>query len=113
MNIDELTIGQAKELAGMFSNQKTESKHFFRIGENYFIRTVTNYYTGILVDVSDKEILLKNCSWIASTGRFSDAINEGVLDEVEPYQIESEVVIGRLAIIDACVWKHELPKDQK
>lgn len=50
-----------------------------------FVRTVTHYYTGRVVGVSDKAILLEDAAWIADTGRFADALRTGILSEVEPY----------------------------
>ncbi len=40
------------------------------------------------------------------------ALKTGVLDEVEPYP-EGLVVVGRGAIVDACVWPHALPREMK
>lgn len=83
----------------------------YQIGKNYFIRTVTNYYTGKLVWVGDKEIVLDTASWVADTGRFMQAVLTGTLKEVEP--MGDGVVIGRGAIIDAIVITWELPTEQK
>jgi hypothetical protein len=83
----------------------------YKIGEKYFIRTVTNYYTGKLVWVGDKEIVLDTASWIADTGRFMQAVKTGEVKEVEP--MGDGVVIGRGAIIDAIVITWELPIKQK
>jgi len=85
------------------------------IGENYFIRTVTMALCGRLVDVTDKEIILESASWVADTGRFTDFIVNGKLDdssEVEPFP-EGNVIVGRGALIDATIWKHDLLKKQK
>jgi len=83
----------------------------YQIGKNYFIRTVTNFYTGKLVWVGDKEIVLDTASWIADTGRFMQAVTKGEMKEVEP--MGDGVVIGRGAIIDAIVITWELPTKQK
>lgn len=111
MNIDDLTIGQAKELAGMFGKGESSSVSFWEVGKAYLIRTVTHIDIGIVKAVGDKEILLSDCSWIADTGRYHQAINDGKLDEVEPYT--SDVILGRGAIIDSTEWTHPLPRDQK
>ena len=54
-------------------------------GKKYFIRTVTNYLTGRLVDVTDQELVIEDAAWVADTGRFSDALKKGKFSEVEPY----------------------------
>lgn len=82
----------------------------FNIGTAYIIRTVTHTYTGRLTWLSDKELVLENAAWIADSGRWADAIKSGSLSEVEPM---GTVIVGRGAIIDATVWHHELPTEQK
>jgi len=111
MNIDDLTIGQAKEVSGMFREKRSETKCFWEVGKAYLIRTVTHIDIGIVKAVGDKEILLSDCAWIADTGRYHQAIKDGELNEVEPYI--NDVILGRGAIIDSTEWTHTLPRDQK
>jgi len=114
MDINELTIKQARELATMFGGSNTgNSQHPYQIGENYFIRTVTMIQIGKLKAVTNQELVLKQACWVADTGRFTEALSDGTLSEVELFPPDEDVIVGRNAIIDACVWKHELPKDQK
>ena len=77
-----------------------KSNPFMEINKNYFLRTVTHYFTGTLVWVGEKEIAFKNCCWIADTGRFSDFMSKGIWNESEPYPPEKIVIIGRGSIID-------------
>ena len=84
----------------------------YEIGKNYFIRTVTNYYTGTLLWVGTQEIMMENVSWIADTGRFSNALKDSTLNEVEPYP-EGPVIIGRGSIIDASEWHGGIVMVQK
>ena len=72
------------------------------------IRTVTHYLTGRVVDVTSQEIVLEDAAWIASTGRFEQALRTGELDEVEPFP-SGRVIVGRGAIIDCAAWSHDLP----
>ena len=81
-------------------------------GKGVFVRTVTHYYIGVLRAVYPTELELSSASWIASSGRWADALAKGVLDEVEPYQ-DGPVYIGRGAIIDVSIWAHALPRSQK
>jgi len=99
MNIEELTIKQARELAALFSTQPSTT-HPFEIGKPYLIRTVTMIDTGIIKAVYPTEIVLTDAAWIADTGRFSDAIAKAEFNEVEPFP-DGEIIIGRGAIIDA------------
>lgn len=111
MDINDLTIKQAKELAAMFT-EKTSGCHPYEVGKNYFIRTVTHYYTGRLEAVYEHELVISDAAWIADTGRYSDALKSGNFSEVEPYP-EGKVVIGRGALLDACQLSTTLPRIQK
>lgn len=117
MRIDDLTIGEAKELYSMLSGflggKESKSDWYWGIGENYFIRTVTHIQIGTLIEVTDKELILKNASWIADTGRFEQCVKDGELNEVEPFPDEELVIVGRGALIDAVKWIHKLPREQK
>lgn len=88
-----------------------ERKGAWTIGEQYLIRTVTMMQTGRLVYIDDKELVLEDAAWIADSGRFSNALKEGTFNEVEPF--DSEVIIGRAAIVDAAPFKSKLPRSQK
>ena len=82
-------------------------------GNNVFIRTVTNYYTGRVVAMDKEFIHLDRAAWVADTGRFSEAISKGTLNEVEPYPDELIVSVSRGGLIDACLWVHDLPRAVK
>jgi hypothetical protein len=112
MTIENLTLKEIRELQSMF-NQSNEKPHPFKVGQAYFIRTVTMIIVGKLEKVFDNELLLSDASWIADTGRFSDCLKKGesVINEIEPFH--DEVIIGRNSIIDATIWSHNLPKNQK
>lgn len=85
----------------------------FEIGKNYLIRTVTMIYTGKLVSVHATELVIKNAAWIPETSRWADTVKNGVFNEVEPYPEESEVIIGRGAILDMTQVRWKLPDVQK
>lgn len=109
MDIDQLTVKQIKHIQSLLRGG--EVTHPYQVGQNYFIRTVTHHYTGRLIKVTPKELVLQDVAWIADDGRFMNAIKDGTLKEIEPYQ--DDVVIGRGAILDATIWRHPLPREQK
>lgn len=84
-------------------------------GKNVLVRTVTHYYTGKLAGQVDGThaswLHLEDTAWIADTGRFSDALATGTLDEVEPYPGECFVAVG--AVVDISHWPHKLPRSKK
>ncbi len=109
-NLDNMTIKEAKELAALFGGASSKTNPY-KIGENYLIRTVTMIALGKLESVHDSELVLSSASWVADTGRFYDALKSGKLNEVEPFV--NDVIVGRGSLVDATIWTHSLPKDQK
>lgn len=102
MNINELTIGEVKEIIAMFGNQSNpSSENPYPIGKNIFVRTVTHHHAGKLVQVTGQELVIENASWIADDGRLTDALVTGNFNEVEMFP-RGRVVIGRGSIIDVC-----------
>lgn len=87
------------------------SNHSFEVGKCYLIRGVTMYYTGRLASISDTDLVLADAAWIADTGRFSDALRTGDLNEVEPFALP--VIVPRSSIVDATEWTHALPREQR
>jgi len=89
----------------------------YKVGKNYLIRTVTHIDVGRLVKVTKDELILKDASWIADTGRFMDALQNGIekqtSSEIEPFPSESEVMVSKGSIIDVVEYKHKLPIKQK
>ena len=111
MDIDNMTVKEIKHIQSLLKGGQSAEASPYRVGENYFIRTVTHHYTGKLVRITSKELVLESAAWIADDGRFMNAIKEGDLNEIEPFL--DEVIIGRGAVIDATPWRHALPRDQK
>jgi hypothetical protein len=116
MNINDLTLGQLKEIKNMINNceiTSTQSEHQpYMIGKNMLIRTVTMILVGKVIEVGPQEIILEGASWVADTARFSEALQTGNVNENEPYP-DGRVTVGRGAVIDACEWKHDLLREVK
>jgi hypothetical protein len=111
MDINKMTIGEAKEIAQLFNSQQSQPEHGpWVIGEKYHIRTVTHYWTGRLINVYPQELVLEDACWIPDTGRFSDFFTNGP-NEAEP--IDGYAIIGRGAVVDAQLWQIQLPRLQK
>lgn len=75
----------------------------WKIGTQYFLRTVTHAHVGTVVEVTANEIVLMDASWIADTKRFSQFVCGSPQDgiEVEPFPRNKPVIIGRGGLIDA------------
>jgi hypothetical protein len=117
----QLTVAELGELAQKIVQQAIRTSescgivggksHSFEIGKAYLIRTVTMHYTGRVVEVTDSDVVLEEAAWIADTGRYSNSLVNGTLNEVEPYP--GRVSVCRGAMVDFAEWKHPLPKVQK
>jgi hypothetical protein len=83
----------------------------FEVGQNYFIRTATYHCTGRVKKIVGHFLILEDGAWIADSGRFNEAINDGKLSEVEPVYVEMGVNID--SIIDYFIWTHKLPREVK
>jgi len=112
VDIDKMTVAEIKHIQSIFS-KGDPAQSPYKIGEAYFFRFVTHYVTGRVKRVTPKEIVLTEAAWIADTGRFTQAIADGKLSEVEPFPQDEEVICGRGALVDCVRWKHPLPKEQK
>jgi len=116
IDINNLTIGQIKEIAAMVKceNPITNSAETsLTIGVQYFIRTVTHYFTGRLVAVNRNEFVLEDAAWIADTRLFSTFLKDGISNECEIEPFEKAVIVNRAAIIDITEWIHPLPRTQQ
>ena len=116
MNLDELTIGQAKEIINIFSSPAAPAIELisnvnpFKVGEKYFIRTVTHAHSGKVKYSSGQFLVLENAAWIADTGRFYDAIKNTEFDEIEPFT--NDLILNMESIIDATIISGSLPEEQ-
>jgi len=80
------------------------------VGQRLYIRTVTYHCTGKVTKRMGAFIQLEDSAWIADSGRFSNAIKDGTLDEVEPV---GTMWVNLSSVVDFFPWKHKLPKEQK
>jgi hypothetical protein len=80
------------------------------IGKKWFIRTVTYHWVGKAEKLIGQVLIMSNASWVADSGRFMNAIKEGVLEEVEPVGMAG---VNLATMTDIIEWKHDLPKEQK
>jgi hypothetical protein len=80
------------------------------VGRSYFFRTVTYHLTGRVKKIIGNFFILEDAAWIADSGRFMNAIKEGVLNEVEPV---GEAILNISTVTDIFPWVHPLPREQK
>lgn len=98
----------------MMETQTDLDNSAFIIGAPYFIRTVTHHFVGRLIKIVKCGVcflMLEDAAWVASDGRFTQAIENGELEEVEP--VTGPILVNVESIIDVHTWKHPLPRQQK
>lgn len=100
MRIDDLTLGEVKQLTALFGGNTVMDNSAWELGKIYLIRTVTMIDTGRLVKVTSQELVLEDAAWIADTGRFAQAVEKAEFGEVEPFP-NGRVIVGRGSIVDA------------
>jgi len=83
----------------------------FKKGQAYYIRTLQYHWTGRVVTASDAWLVLEDAAWIADGGRYSQAVDEAHLREVEPR--DGQVIVSTASIIDAVEWLTPLPRRVK
>ena len=81
------------------------------VGRRWFFRTVTYHIIGEVTHIaSGRFAVLKNASWVADSGRFTQAIKDGTLKEVEP---TGDHIVNLDTVTDFLPWNHPLPTVQK
>src|SRR3990167_3486481 len=106
-----MTTKEIIELVKALSDSPSEQATLpFEVGSAYFFRTVTYFATGRVKEIVGKFLVLEDAAWIADSGRFSDAIGKGILDEVEPVD---SMFLNTDVITDAFPWNFDLPREQK
>ncbi len=98
------------KLALRDENNGSSNNHPFKIGDSYFIRTVTYHFVGTIKEIVGKWIVLKDASWVADSGRFHEALEKGDLSEVE---YMDKAIINMDTITDASLWNNKTPKESK
>ena len=101
MNLNDLTLGQIKDLQNMFTKPTQQGEDCpFEIREKYLIRTVTFTLTGIIKSKTSQFLVLSEADWIADTGRFSVSLeNQDNFNEVEPFK--NDAIVSKGSIVDA------------
>jgi hypothetical protein len=102
-----------EQLAGFDRiEEASKSNHALRgfVGECLFLRTVTYHLVGRVERIRGKFLELSDASWVADSGRFTQAIRDGELNEVEPV---GDAWVNMDTVTDFYRWNHDLPAKQK
>jgi hypothetical protein len=115
LKIEELTVKQVREIAAAAGccAPKADAKVPlpFGVGDKILIRTVTMIDVGRVRAIGRDFIVLEDGGWVADTGRFSEMLATGKLNEFE--RAPSWFLVGRGSICDLYPWDHPLPSTTK
>lgn len=98
---------QLKSLLDLLDdNGHGSASHPFEVGSAYMLRTVTYHMVGRVTKIDGSWLTLDDAAWIADSGRYSQFLETGNANEVEP--------VGRCylnidSLTDAQPWKGKLP----
>ena len=106
-----VVVDRRVQAAERFKMKKAKVRSPLVLGAAVIVRTVTHYYTGRIVLLTEHEIVLDEAAWVADTGRWANALSTGSLVEVEPFP--GIVLVMRGAVIDVSPWAHPLPREVK
>jgi hypothetical protein len=87
-----------------------DNKPLLKKGDKLLIRTVSYFQAGEFVEMRDGFIHLKDASWIADTGRFTESVVTASFAEVEIFA--KPVLVNVSAIVDI-TFLPSLPISQK
>ena len=110
--MDKLELVKVILSDGFTSKGNEEIKAPFNVGEQVFIRCVTYHNVGEVESCNNFFVTLKKASWVADSGRFSNALETGQLSEVERVK-DGTIRIALASIVDVFEWKHPLPVETK
>ena len=114
IDFDSLTVGDVKRLAslvGGLNGARPMDETAFEVGKAYLIRTPTMHHIGRVVRITPTELVLDDCGWLADSGRFGECIAKGTYNEYEP--MGDGVIVPRINVVDATIWRHKMPKEAK
>ena len=109
MDINSLTIAQAREIAAIVNGRRAVKARAsaFVVGNSYMIRTVTHYWVGRVAKIVGTQIVLDGASWVSDTGRYGACVSADAIKECE--FVGDGVIVNAGAIVDARPWASALP----
>lgn len=114
MSIENLTIGECREIAKLFSNGAAgkPSPHPL-MGKNVIVRTVTMIYTGRVVGNDEFGLHLSYAAWIPETDRWMQFVADGKVKECEPYPDDLIVYLNSGSFLEVLELRKPLFRVQK
>jgi len=111
MKIIEVSEETYEKIKDQLTSDSIVEKLDDLIGKQFLFRTVTYFLVGrVLKNIGNGILELSGSSWVPDTGRFMNAIKNGILSEVEPV---GQAFINMNTVTDFFPWNHDLPTKQK
>ena len=96
---------------GSKSRSTASRRHPFKVGDAWFIRTVTFHFVGRVAEITELGLVLEESSHVGwPAARFKEVVMDGKINDTEPLPDGTFVAFG--AITDAEPWGHSLSRVQ-
>jgi len=79
------------------------------LGQKVIVRTVTHFHIGTLVAIEGQWLMLDDALWVANTGRWHQALEEGKVEEADPFP--GRVWVNAYGVIDITPWPHDVSRE--
>lgn len=87
----------------------------FDINKQYLMRTIGYHWIGRVQSIVGRFLILEEASWVADTGRYSEAL-DGKIGELQSSELEPSprpVIINTDHITDAVEYPFKIPRGVK
>ena len=103
----------ADALRGMVSSAVHECP--FEVGKQYLFRTIGYHWLGRVQSVRGRFLILEDASWVADTGRYSEAL-AGKIGELSSSELEPSprpVILNMDHVTDSVEYPFQIPRGVK
>lgn len=87
----------------------------FDVGKQYLLRTIGYHWLGRVKLIVGKFLILEEASWVADTGRYSEALS-GKIGELQSSELEPSprpVIVNVDHVTDAVEYPFQIPRGVK
>jgi hypothetical protein len=85
-----------------------EGARGYERGKAYFLKTVTDYYVGVCINVTPTEIILDQAAWVPDTGDLAEFLKGANPRNCEPFPDGMACIVTRGVITAGAPWPHKL-----
>lgn len=103
-NVEYIRKDSVKPIKGWSSAKK---EHAFEVGKRYLFQTVTLYWLGTIVGITEGEIVITDAAWVADMGKASSFFGGNDPNESESLPAGKEMILSRGALVAVIEAQHK------